>query len=99
EAFVDVRLRPGESPTETRAALAEVAERAAAAAGVEVLVEPYAQGGCKPHEADPGHPLVAQFVAAAGRTGRPAEPLPFTGGTDAYFFGDAGIPAVVFGPG
>jgi acetylornithine deacetylase/succinyl-diaminopimelate desuccinylase-like protein len=98
-AFVDVRLRPGETRAETAAALTDAAERVAAAAGVQVTVEPYAQGGCGAHEADAEHPLVSAFVAAAGRNGVPAQPLPFTGGTDAYFFGDAGIPAVVFGPG
>jgi acetylornithine deacetylase/succinyl-diaminopimelate desuccinylase-like protein len=94
-ALIDVRLRPGETRAATAAALTEAAERAAVAADVKVTVEPYAQGGCSAHEVDPRHPLIAAFVEAAA----PAEPLPFSGGTDAYFFGDAGIPTLVFGPG
>lgn len=46
------------------------------------------------------HPLVAAISSARSQVvGSPAEPMGMTYGTDASFFGPAGIPSVIFGPG
>jgi len=52
-----------------------------------------------PYCLDPTHPLAQALSDAVARAGRPAAPVGMTFWTDAAILGEAGIPALLFGPG
>lgn len=85
-ADVDIRLIPGDSPQQISTELQQ-----ALVPGV-TLDGPYLMAN--PLSTDPAHPLASRLATISGQ--------PFTGAayaTDAASFSEAGIPAVVFGPG
>lgn len=87
EAVLDMRLLPSQWKDNEAAAVFDVIRAACPGLSVERL------GGSQPLDTDPSHPLVAELVAAGGRTAGAAWFC------DAAIFSAKGMPAVAVGPG
>ena len=97
ELYVDARITPGQDPRGVQREL----ERAVAATGVPVTVEPFVYR--RGYEAQGVEPLVAHVEAAHRRVfdeppGRPIEAITSMW-RDSNVFNEVGIPTVVYGPG
>lgn len=95
---LDRRVVPGETPEEILRDIDSVLETLRQD-GVSVVVnEPTLVTA--PLDTSRHHPLVTALMAGRERVlGEPGEPMGMTFGTDASFYGPAGIPSVIFGPG
>jgi acetylornithine deacetylase len=95
---IDRRCPPGENPESARAHLVDYLARATGL-GADLTHEPPEMQGPPLSDADNG-PLAARLVAAVSEAGHgPAPTIGVPYGTDAAFYGQAGVPTVVFGPG
>jgi succinyl-diaminopimelate desuccinylase len=99
EMLLDIRVLAGE----TRTKYLELLQRQAAAVGakyrVSIELSEYEGGGGDPYAADCYQGLGFMERAWERSSGSAARSGPFPGGSDARFFGNAGTPAFVFGPG
>lgn len=94
-----IGLLPGESPVvaaeELRALVRGIDDSAAWPASSEVTVF----HGLAGWRTDRDDPLLIAMLAAGAALGLSAEPLVLTAGSDAGYYGELGIPTVLFGPG
>jgi acetylornithine deacetylase/succinyl-diaminopimelate desuccinylase family protein len=100
EVDIDRRAVPGETLDDVVGGVDRVLETLANRhPGFDVSID--VKDWCEPAETPVDAPVVAALRAAAGDVrGRPPDEVGFTGITDARFYtNDAGVPAVVFGPG
>jgi acetylornithine deacetylase/succinyl-diaminopimelate desuccinylase-like protein len=89
-------------PSQDRDHIAELYRTAAASLSsdkVRIAVAAYQGGGCHSHFIGTDTDLARAFAHAQRETGQQVATEQFLGGSDARFFGPAGTPAVVFGPG
>ncbi|WP_394620176.1 M20 family metallopeptidase [Lentzea sp. JNUCC 0626] len=94
----DIRVMPGTERDSVFTLYSQAAEDIGTE-GLSIEVRRYQGGGFLSHSIATDHPLALAFQDAQRDTGRPMSTLPFLGATDARFFGQAGTPAVVYGPG
>ena len=95
----DIRVLPGVERNDVFAVFESAAEATRQSSDVSIVVEPYQGGGCQSHVLASDHKLTQALQQAQRATGRTARTMPFSGGTDARYFGMAGTPALVYGPG
>ena len=91
------RTVPGEAPGVAAREVSAILDRLAAAdpAFAAASRPLFARS---PYEIAADHPIVTALAGAAGRTGGPPPVVGMSFWTDASVLGDAGIPAVLFGP-
>jgi succinyl-diaminopimelate desuccinylase len=98
DLLLDRRVLPGETLDEVRAEVESMLADVAASAGVDTdleLVQHYAAAGI-----DADHPLADSFRRLSGDLAdAPTEPWGLEAATDAREFVQAGIPAIIWGPG
>jgi acetylornithine deacetylase/succinyl-diaminopimelate desuccinylase-like protein len=97
EATLDFRCVPGESPDPILAALDRFAETSRRTRVIEIEVE--VERDNPPLHTPAGAPVVTASLAALAAVGRPLDLASKAGCTEAGVYAQAGIPAVVVGPG
>lgn len=99
ELFVDRRIIPGETVQGTQDEIRAIAERVIAGMpGLSVEIEGRWMGLEASLTAD-DHPLVRAMVGVNASLGYDTTIGGFSMGTDARFFGQQGIPTIIYGPG
>lgn len=98
EVFFDRRLVPGEEPAAAMAEVRAVAERVVGGLpGIAVEVRP--SWTWHPTMTEPDAPVARAMLAANRYLGLSEELTGFSMGTDGRFFGAAGCPTIIYGPG
>ncbi|XPP27275.1 MAG: M20 family metallopeptidase [Leucobacter sp.] len=92
-------LLPGESPQDAASALTALVQRIDEEAGWLSATEVTVFHGLAGWRTDQRDPLVAAMRSAVESLGRDGEPRVLTAGSDAGYYGELGIPTVLFGPG
>ncbi len=102
---LSLKYLPGEKPAAIRSEFEEYITRVAAADPWLRENPPEIEWGIRgvsfpPAETSPGHPLITALAHATEQvTGRPPVVEGFTAVSDLAWFGEAGIPGAIFGPG
>jgi succinyl-diaminopimelate desuccinylase len=95
----DIRVLPNVERDDVLALYMDAAAAVERDCGASIAVERYQGGGCQSHGVAPTHRLAEACFAAQRETRQQVRTLAFAGGTDARYFGAAGTPAIVYGPG
>lgn len=98
--FIDQRIIPGETPDGARAEIRKVATKAIGSfPGARLTVEPSSWEPRPATMSQPDSPIVQAMVAANDYLGLNVKLTGFLMATDARFFVEKGIPAIIYGPG